>query len=353
MGTRTTKAAGKAPVAVDLFCGVGGLTHGLAAAGIQVAAGIDVDPTCEYAYVHNNATRFILADVDDLPAATINALYPANCHRILVGCAPCQPFSRYTKGRSPGEKWRLIEAFGRLIRDVHPDVISMENVPELERHPVFAEFISTLEEEYAVSYGVVNCADFGVPQLRHRLVLLASRMGKIDLPAATRSPDDYVTVRDAIWGLPPLEAGEACSKDPLHRCSALNELNQRRVAATPPGGSWRDWPEKLRLRCHRKRTGRGYSSVYGRLDWELPARTITTQCFGLGNGRFGHPEQNRAISLREAALLQSFPADYRFIESGEHAHISVLGRHIGNAIPVRLANAIGETIVRHLGGSHV
>ncbi len=156
------------------------------------------------------------------------------------------------------------------------------------------------------------------------------------------------TVEDVVRDLPPLEHGEADPNDPLHRCSALSPLNMRRMKASVPGGTWRDWPPELVAECHRKSTGKTYPGVYARMKWDEPAPTMTTQFFGFGNGRFGHPEQDRAISLREGAIFQGFPEDYEFVPPGEPYHMKTLGRMIGNAVPVTLGEAIGRSLIEHV-----
>jgi DNA (cytosine-5)-methyltransferase 1 len=155
-------------------------------------------------------------------------------------------------------------------------------------------------------------------------------------------------VRQAISHLAPLAAGESDQFDEMHTACKLSRLNLKRIMASKPGGTWRDWDESLRAGCHRKKTGETYPSVYGRMEWDCPAPTITTQCFGYGNGRFGHPEQNRAITLREAAILQTFPGNYRFLRDGERFTFYNLGRLIGNAVPVRLGEAIAYSIHEHV-----
>lgn len=142
-----------------------------------------------------------------------------------------------------------------------------------------------------------------------------------------------MTVGDVISNLPPLQAGEECPTDKLHRCRALSALNMRRIEATPYGGSWRDWPEELMLNCHKKEGGKSFGSVYGRMTWEEPAPTMTTLCTGIGNGRFGHPVQNRAISAREAALFQTFPIKYKFFPNEQEVSLVKASRYIGNAVP--------------------
>jgi DNA (cytosine-5)-methyltransferase 1 len=190
-----------------------------------------------------------------------------------------------------------------------------------------------------------------VPQTRKRLVLLASRLGPIALvPPTHANASDVVTVRATIAHLPPLSAGDSDPQDQIHSACKLSALNLRRIEASIPGGTWRDWPPEIVARCHRKKAGGTYPSVYGRMEWESPSPTITTQSFGYGNGRFGHPEQNRAITLREAALLQTFPGGYRFLRKGERMRYYVLGRLIGNAVPVRLGEIVARSFLCHVRG---
>jgi DNA (cytosine-5)-methyltransferase 1 len=223
----------------------------------------------------------------------------------------------------------------------------MENVPQLTQHKVFKEFIAALEG-YHVWWDIVDCVKYRVPQTRKRLVLLASRLGPISLPKSVPLINELPTVRAAISGLRPLSAGETDPTDPLHAACRLSNLNLKRIRASTPGGTWRDWDSRLVAKCHKRDTGETFPGVYGRMEWDAPAPTITTQSFGFGNGRFGHPEQDRAITLREAAILQTFPATYRFVPDGEKARFSVLGRLIGNAVPVRIGEVVAEALVDHL-----
>lgn len=338
---------------IDLFCGVGGLTHGLQLSGLNVVAGFDIEESCRYAYEHNNNSVFVNEDITQLSSEELAAYYPENSTRVLVGCAPCQPFSKYTKRyRKDGpvdDKWRLLYSFSRLVEEIEPAVVSMENVPELSRETVFHDFTTALEAlGYHVSWGIVYCPDYGVPQHRKRLVLLASRIGEIALIPPRLQPENYITVRQAIGGLPALTDGDIDPHDIMHQASHLSDLNRRRIRQSVPGGTWRDWDIDLQLPCHRKNSGRSYPSVYGRMNWDEPSPTITTQFYGVGNGRFVHPEQDRALSLREGAILQSFPPDYAFIADAKQINKRKLGTHIGNAVPVELGRAIGISIIRHL-----
>lgn len=227
-----------------------------------------------------------------------------------------------------------------------PDFISMENVPELAKESIFAEFVNTLKRiGYTVCYSVVKAEEYEVPQHRRRLILLASKRGSISLIKPTCENGHVVTVRDAIGGLPPVEAGGVNDCDNLQIASALSAINMRRIRASKPNGTWRDWPEELRLDCHKKPSGQTYSSVYGRMAWDEVSPTITTQFYMYGTGRFGHPEQDRALTLREGAVLQSFPKDYALVRPGDKVSRKSIARHIGNAVPPKLGEAIGRSIL--------
>jgi DNA (cytosine-5)-methyltransferase 1 len=333
---------------VDLFCGVGGLTHGLAKAGINVVAGYDIDESCRFAYEANNEAVFVNQDVSTLTAEDVKSHWRSDEISLLAGCAPCQPFSTYSRSSRKSksdDKWELVRYFARLVAETNPELVTMENVAELTRHCVFSDFLSVLKE-YSIWYSIVDCRDHSVPQTRKRLVLLASRLGAIELRKARSIC--CPTVKATISKLPKLEAGEVDPNDAMHHACRLSPINLKRIRASRPGGTWRDWPKSLRAYCHREDSGETYPSVYGRMSWDDQAPTITTQCFGYGNGRFGHPEQDRAITLREAALLQTFPKTYRFLPRGEKVVFSVMGRLIGNAVPVRLGLAIGTTFVSHV-----
>lgn len=340
----------------DLFCGAGGLTRGLVDAGISMAAGYDIDKACQHPYEHNNpGTKFVPRSVADVDGRTLAAHYPRGHVRILVGCAPCAPFSKYTQGLKTKShaKWSLLNEFARLVCEVKPDIVSMENVPELQRHSIFDNFLATLTKEgfhfnQDAEKQIVFCPDYGIPQHRRRLVLIASKFGAIELIPPTHKPDSYRRVKDVLSELPRLAAGEICVADPLHRSSGLSPLNLRRIRRSKPGGTWRDWPRELVAVCHRQGTGKTYSSVYGRMEWDKLSPTITTQFYGFGNGRFGHPEQHRGLSLREGAILQSFPPDYEFVKPGGEYSFKTIGRLIGNAVPVRLGEIIGKSIKLHL-----
>lgn len=336
---------------IDLFCGAGGLTAGLLQERLRVIAGIDLDEACRYPYEFNNNVPFVRKDIGALTAKELGGMFTKGLPKILVGCAPCQPFSSYTAGRRD-DRWTLVERFADLIEGTLPDVVSMENVPRLlnfAKGEVIGSFIARLKNAgYYVSADVVCAANYGVPQRRNRLVVLASRHGKISLPPPTHQERDWVTVKDAIGDLDPINAGETHFEDSLHKASSLSGLNSQRIAMARPGGTWREWDKELVTKCHRNESGRSYGAVYGRMEANSPAPTITTQFYGFGNGRFGHPEQDRALSLREGAILQSFDRKYRFVAPGEPVRTKTVGRLIGNAVPVNLGRAIGRAITNHL-----
>ena len=335
---------------IDLFCGVGGLTCGLEKAGLHVVAGYDVDKECEYPYSYNNKAVFINKNIEEITGREIKKLLRGYQIKVLVGCAPCQPFSRHQKDKKNRKKhkdWSLLYQYSRIISEVRPHIVSMENVPELKHEKVFQDFVDNLVAlGYNVEYNVINAANYGVPQNRRRLILLASRIKKIHLIRPNFSKPK--SVKDAIGRLPNMEAGKNNKKDRLHTSPHLSQLNLQRIRHSSQGGTWREWPEELRLTCHKKNTGRTYSSVYGRMMWDQPAPTITTQFTCYGTGRFGHPEQDRAITLREGALLQSFPLNYVFIKKEEKINFKKISRYIGNAVPPRLGEIIGLSIQEHL-----
>lgn len=334
---------------VDLFCGAGGLTHGFGLEGIPVVAGIDMDPACRFPYETNNDARFIERDISKVTKQELLSLFGNAEVKILAGCAPCQPFSTYSQRYEidSNGKWGLLYEFARLAKDTKPDIITMENVPTVAKHAVFQDFVDTLKKlGYHVWYDILDSSKYGVPQARKRMVLLASRYGDITAIAPTHLKPK--TVRQAISKLKPLQAGESSPHDRLHIASILSPINLQRIRASKPGGTWRDWPKHLVAECHQGESGKTYSSVYGRMEWDKPAPTMTTQCFGFGNGRFGHPDQDRAISFREAAILQSFPRSYAFLPKDGEINVKQLGRLIGNAVPVDLGRAIARSINSHL-----
>ena len=343
--------------AVDLFCGIGGLSYGFVQAGIDVKAGIDFDGTCKYAFEANCNSQFIHDNIMDVKSDDIEQFFDKDDIKVLVGCAPCQPFSSYThKGdKHKDQRWQLLYQFARLIKEVQPDIVSMENVPNLlnfKKEPVFENFVNELKNEgYHVWHDIVYAPDYGIPQKRKRLVLLGSKIGDIKLLEPTHKTSEYVTVKDAIGNFEKLASGETSKSDFIHKASKISDKNIQRIKQSIPGGSWKkDWGEELKLDCHKSDRGKTYVSVYGRMKWDEPSPTMTTFCTGIGNGRFGHPEQDRAISLREASILQSFPPNYKFTDKEENLKFGQISRQIGNAVPPRLGEIIGLSIINHLKG---
>lgn len=339
--------------AIDIFCGIGGLTHGLEKVGIPVLAGFDIDSRCEYAYNVNNNSNFHCKDISSLSSEYIKSTYWNDDKiKILVGCAPCQPFSNHqnkNRNRTEHKKWNLLKEFERLVVETQPHIVSMENVPNLKNQKIFHDFVKFLKnEKFYVSFQNVYCPDYGIPQKRRRLVLLASKFKQINLVQKTHDPSKYVTVRNTIVDLALVESGEIDPHDPLHRTTKLSKVNIDRIKQSRPNGTWEDWDEELILNCHKKESGKSYKSVYGRMSWDEPAPTITTQFYNYGTGRFGHPDQNRALTLREGAMLQTFPKSYKIYNPEIPFSISKTAVHIGNAVPVKLGEVIGETILEHL-----
>jgi len=348
--------------AVDLFCGAGGLTNGLERAGISVEAGFDIDPDCEFPYEHNNDAEFVPEDIGELareePDKIAEYFDSEADATLLAGCAPCQPFSPLTHGSDSSDhsKYGMLRAFLEIVRETEPDFVVMENVFEIRNADVYDEFIEGLDE---LGYNLnpendrkVYCPEYDIPQTRRRWVVLASREGLIDLgPPLNYEPEEFPTVSDRIDGLDKLKAGDTHDTDALHTARDLSPTNLKRIRESEEGGSWRDWPEDLQLDCHQKASGQSYESVYGRMRSDKPAPTITTQFYNLGSGRFGHYEQDRALSLREGAMIQTFPRDYAFAEDPEETGITKVGRLIGNAVPPKLGEVVGSRIIEFLNGT--
>lgn len=341
-------------IAVDFFCGGGGMTCGLLDAGINVLCGIDSNPACKATYENNNKNIYLQEDICRLTPEALLARFPQIENKddlLLVGCAPCQPFSVLRRNDydeqgnvKPHKAVNLLIEFGRFVKELLPAHILVENVPGLKGKgsEVLNNFKKMLTE-YGYEYDekVVYAKDYGVPQNRRRYILIASRKFKPIIPKATHGKGllPYNTVREAIAHYPPIVAGREDLNVPNHKCANLKPLLLERLQNTPhDGGSRTDWPKRLFLKCHKN--FEGHTDVYGRMKWDEPSPTLTVKCFSISNGRFGHPEQNRAISLREAAALQTFPDTYIFEGS-----VQEIGRQIGNAVPVLLAKVMGEYIL--------
>lgn len=345
----------------DFFSGCGGASRGFQDAGMEVVFALDSDPDAKRTFKRNfpsvtfNSTDIRLVEEDSVHKLVVKQ----RPHPVLFcGCAPCQPFTKQNTTRpEPHEDDRvpLLLEFLRFIRKCRPDIVFVENVPGIQNvrpdSEPLSKFLRGLEEaDYCYSEltrASVSLKRYGVPQGRRRFLLLASRHGPVALPPETHGPGtdnpEFATVRDWIGDLPAIGAGETHAEIRNHRAARLSALNLERIRATPEGGGNRDWPEHLQLKCHQDTTG--YTDVYGRMSWARPAPGLTTRCISYSNGRFGHPdpEQHRAISVREAACLQTFPRDFAF-EGG----LNSMARQIGNAVPVRLATIVGRHVERHL-----
>ena len=349
------------PMAVrvyDFFAGCGGASCGFQASGMDIAFALDRDADARKTFQANfrpNAHHFEFTDICKVDREAVRLRVEGEKPNpvLFSGCAPCQPFTKQvTKRPKPEEDERvpLLTHFADLVECCRPDLVFVENVPGLQNlkgdSPPFCSFLDRLKKAgYQVDYRPVKLAKYGIPQSRRRLILMASRHGEINLPEETHGPgkthEQYSTVQEWIAYLPPIEAGEEDKSVSNHRAARLSPDNLKRIEATPEGGGNRDWPEHLRLKCHKGFSG--YSDVYGRMSWDEPASGLTTRCTSYSNGRFGHPDQNRAISIREAACLQTFPMEFRF----EGSMVS-MARQIGNAVPVRLAELVGRQFIKHL-----
>lgn len=339
--------------AVDFFCGGGGMTYGLRMAGIDVLGGVDIASECKATYEFNNSSaRFVERDVSGLDAESLGDILgiPRDVsHMVFVGCSPCQYWSKIRTDRGKSEKSAfLLKEFQRFIGALLPGFVVLENVPGLRSNPksYLPHFLDFLKRAgYTFADGVIDASRYGVPQHRHRYLLVASRIcSTVSLPA---SSETAVTVRQVIGeanGFPSITAGHVDETEFMHTSAILSMSNLRRIRMTPRNGgdrlSWKDDPE-LQINAYRGRDDI-FKDVYGRIRWDAPGPTITTRFNSLSNGRFGHPEEDRALSLREGACLQTFPKSYRFFGASRNA----VARQIGNAVPPLLAEHIGKHLVR-------
>lgn len=340
----------KKPTAIDLFCGAGGLTTGLKKAGFSVLAGFELNTTAAETYKCNHKrTKIYIADISLADPSKI--MTDLNIQKgeldLLAGCPPCQGFSSHTtRNKSSSvedDRNNLIFEVLRFVEVMLPKTIMLENVPGLakdHRIDIFKKKLKTLG--YIInedSVKILDAADFGVPQRRKRMLLQASRFGVIDSPEKVKQ---RTTVEDTIGNLIIPEL----SKDPLHSLSQPRSERVNEIIRNIPknGGSRTELPIHLWLPCHIRRPG-SYRDVYGRMAWKDVAPTITGGCTNPSKGRFLHPEQNRAITLREAALLQTFPEDYNFSLSKGKDFVALM---IGNALPPRLIEAHAIKYLQHL-----
>jgi DNA (cytosine-5)-methyltransferase 1 len=353
MPPKRTKSA-PTLTAVDVFSGGGGLTVGLKRAGFTVVSAVEVEKNAFTTYKANHPdVHAFKQDVRTIRGSSLHKLSPTGKIDLLAGCPPCQGFSSLTVTRKTLDpRNELIREMGRLVEEVQPRAVMMENVPGLavKGKALFDEFLGTLRDlGYVVRWGVLQVANFGVPQNRRRLVLLAGRRFVVELPEAThaRIPKNglkpWRTLRDVITGMPtPVTLAEAKERGTpaqfdWHVVRNLTKANQLRLENTRAGVSRKYLPTELRPDCHKGRD-EGYHNVYGRMSWDKVPVTITGGCTTLSKGRFGHPEENRTISVREAALIQTFPRDYLF----DTPYMDYACDIIGNALPCDFAEVVAR-----------
>jgi DNA (cytosine-5)-methyltransferase 1 len=340
--------------AIDFFCGAGGMSYGLSKAGIRVLGGVDQDADCKDTYERNiKDALYLQQDITVLSEGDLSryfAIAPDDDKLIFCGCSPCQFWSKVRTDRTKSKQTAfLLQHFERFISHFRPGYVVVENVPGLKKkdHSILPQFLEFLKAQgYSYSDGIVNANHYGVPQHRRRYLLIATRLHKqVSLPLPHKNA--ALTVRSAIGEksrLSVLSAGELSEKDELHRAAILSDRNLRRIKGTPPnGGDRRSWSGNNALQLDAYKDDDSiFADVYGRMYWDRPAPTITTRFNSLSNGRFGHPDQDRAISLREGAILQTFPRKFRFTGS----NIASITRQIGNAVPPKMARRVGLHIKR-------
>lgn len=338
----------------DFFSGCGGASEGLQQAGMEIVLGLDMDADSAKSYQANFPEAFFIEkSITDVNVEDIKGIF--NSHKkdskiLFTGCAPCQPFSRQNNSKNFKDDPRsnLLKEFSRFVEFYLPDYIFFENVPGIQKldkkyATPFSDFLSVLDKyNYNYDYGILSALWFGVPQNRKRLILLAAKNEQIKLPEKHYDGEHkkFTTVQDYIGGLPKVDGGIESPNLRDHRAPMLSAVNLERIISTPEGGDRRSWPEALQLECHKRHAG--HNDTYGRLSWSKPSSVLTTKCTSYSNGRFGHPDQNRAITVREAALIQTFPLDYKFIGSW-----SSKTKQIGNAVPPLMAKAIAEQFIKN------
>lgn len=329
----------------DFFSGCGGTSCGFQKSGMNIKFGLDFDNDASATFARNFPGALVLnRDIREVrPEDLSEAVGRRQKPLLFSGCAPCQPFSKQNRQiRKVDSRRSLLAEFSRFVEYWVPEFVFIENVPGMQWFNEKAGPLATFKRKlkslgYSIEARVVSASSYGVPQTRQRFVLLASRLGGVVLPSATHGPGakPLATVRDWIEGLPPLAAGESCADDPDHQCARLSTVNLKRIRFTPEGGGRESWPASLWLECHKRHSG--HSDVYGRLAWDKPAAGLTTRCISYSNGRFGHPSQDRALSVREAACLQTFPADFKFCGS-----LISKAQQVGNAVPPLMAERFGQ-----------
>lgn len=341
--------------AVDFFCSIGGMTYGFGQAGIDVVAGIDIDSSCKETYEYNNPqAKFIEADIRKLSfeeLKTKTRIKENDDNLVFIGCSPCQFWSIINTDKTKSSETKnLLKDFQRFVEHFKPGYIVVENVPGILKKAEESglnKFIALLENgksKYTVVKSILNANHYGVPQKRRRFTLIASRVNnsiKLPLPKKDDTPNvkHFIGVENGFEKIP---HNHKDNTKFIHTSARLSDKNLERIKRIKrDGGSRCDWQDddELQLECYKK-SPNSFSDIYGRMSWENPAPTITTKFHSISNGRFGHPDENRAISLREGATLQTFPKTYVFKEKS----IGKIAKHIGNAVPPELAKRIGKSI---------
>lgn len=354
--------SGQRPTAVEIFAGGGGFAVGLAEAGYRTVAAVEIEPWAAATFKANHReVQVFRQDVREVGGPALLRLAGGRLD-LLAACPPCQGFSSLTsKNRKEDPRNSLVLEVARLAEEMRPRVVVMENVPGLadKGADLFNQLLARLHAAgYACDWRVLQVADFGVPQRRRRLVLLGSLDGNVGLPEPTHSRTGkdglpmWRTVRDAIGGMGPAMLFTDAARNPdgsmhgWHVVRRLSPENEERIRHAVPGRARWEIPADLHVPCHRDGYT-GFSNVYGRLEWDEPSATITAGCTTLSKGRFGHPDEDRTISLREAALLQTFPEDYHF----ETRHFERACEIVGNALPCRFAALLAAQVHRHLASA--
>ncbi|MBA3047287.1 DNA cytosine methyltransferase [Patescibacteria group bacterium] len=340
----------KKPIAIDLFSGCGGLTEGLKQAGFNVVAAVEINPIFVETYRLNHGN--VKVWTEDIRNIKLNEFkrklgIKKGQLDLLAGCPPCQGFSAIGTKQKDDKRNDLVLDFLRFIEALQPKAVMMENVPGLMKDYRMKTLRSRLIK---IGYDcgdtpiVLNATDYGVPQRRKRMILLAGKKGKINLVV---NKSECKTVRDTIAKLPVPGNGS----DALHDYSENRTDKVMKIIKQIPknGGSRRNLSYDLQLPCHRRCDG-GFKDVYGRMKWDDVSPTITGGCTSPSKGRFLHPEQNRAITLREAALLQSFPSNYKFSLTGGKGAVSIM---IGNALPPEFIRIHANSITKYLKENYV